>query len=102
HLVRERLVELERQWLPGRLPPAPRAFLAQRIAQGDLAAALLRQEALVMDAAGDQLSGLVAHPHLLRDDLAVALPVTIGHARGHRQDLPHARRRMDLPFLAPP
>src|SRR5438093_13558394 len=102
HRSRERLVELDRQRLPGGLTLLPGAFLARRIAQGDLAAGLLRQEALVMDAARDQVSGLVAHPHLLRDDLAIAPPVAIGHPRAAAQDLSNARRRMDLPFLTSP
>src|SRR5207245_3299804 len=48
HRFRERLVELDRQRLPGRLTLLPRAFLAPRIALADPAAGLLRQEALVM------------------------------------------------------
>src|SRR6266581_996369 len=95
HRFGERLVELDRQRLPGRLTLLPRAFLARRIAQGDLAAGLLRQEALVMDAARDQVSSLVAHPHLLRDDLTIAPPVAIGHPRAAAQNLSNARRRMD-------
>src|SRR6267142_1948937 len=102
HRFRERLVELDRQRLPGGLTLLPGAFLARRIAQGDLAAGLLRQEALVMDAARDQVSGLVSHPHLLRDDVTIAPPIAIGHPRAAAQDLSDARRRMDLPFLAPP
>src|SRR5437660_3427998 len=85
-----------------RLTLLPGAFLARRIAQGDLAAGLLRQEALVMDAARDQVSALVAQPHLLRDALAIAPPVAIGHPRAAAQNLSNARRRMDLPFLTPP
>ena len=55
-----------------------------------------------MDAARNQLSGLVAHPHLLGDDVAIAPPVAIGHPRAAAQDLPDARRGMDLPLLTPP
>src|SRR5437660_2677596 len=102
HRFGECLAELDRQRLPGELAPLPRAFLARRIAEGDPAAGLLRQEALVMDAARDQAPGLVSHPHLLRDDVAIAPPVAIGHPRAELQDLSHARRRMDLPFLTPP
>src|SRR5438093_1105815 len=102
HRFGEGLAKLERQRLPGKLVALLRAFLAGRIAQGDLAAGLLRQEALVMDAARDQVSGLVPHRHLLRDDLAIAPPVTIGHPRAAAQDLSNAGRRVDLPFLAPP
>src|SRR6059036_1865776 len=61
HRFGEGLAKLERQRLPGRLVALLRAFLAGRIAQGDLAAGLLRQEALVMDAARDQVSGLVPY-----------------------------------------
>src|SRR5262249_161422 len=67
HRFGERLVELDGQRLPGRLVSLPRALLVRRISQRDLAAGLLRQEALVMDAARDQVPGLVPHPHLLRD-----------------------------------
>src|SRR5437867_11086358 len=102
HRVGECLAELDRQRLPGGLAPLPRAFLARRSAQGDLAAGLLRQEALVMDAARDQAPVLVSHPHLLRDDVAIAPPVAIGHPRAELQDLSHARRRMDLPLLTSP
>src|SRR6267378_562066 len=102
HFRGECLAELDRQQLPGGLALLPRPFLARRIAQGDLAAGLLRQEALVMDAARDQVPGLVSHPHLLRDDLAIAPPVAIGHPRAAAQNLSHARRRMDLPFLTEP
>src|SRR5262249_52395418 len=102
HRFGERLAELDRQRLPGRLASAPRAFLARRISQGHLAAGLLRQEALVMDAARDQAPGLVAHPHLLRDDLAVASSIAIGHPRAASQNLSNACRRIDLPFLTPP
>src|SRR5512145_469803 len=56
HRFGERLAELERQGLPGRLVSLPCALLARRIAQGDLAPGLLRQEALVVDAARDQVS----------------------------------------------
>ena len=55
-----------------------------------------------MDAARDQAPGLVSHPHLLRDDVAIAPPVAIGHPRAATQDLSNARRRIDLPFLTPP
>src|SRR5207249_11377695 len=102
HRFGECLAELDGQRLPGGLAPLPRAFLARRIAEGDLAAGLLRQEALVMDAARDQMPGLVSHPHLLRDDVAIAPPVAIGHPRAELQDLSHARRRMDLPLLTSP
>jgi hypothetical protein len=54
HLVGECLAEFDRQRLPGGLAPLPRAFLARWVAQGDLAAGLLGQEALVMEAARDQ------------------------------------------------
>ena len=80
----------------------PRAFLARRVAQGDLAAGLLRQEALVMDAARDQVPGLVSHPHLLRDDVAIAPSIAISRSRAAAQDLSNARRRINLPFLTPP
>src|SRR5438309_11580168 len=102
HRFGKRLAELYRQRLPGGLVPLPRAVLARRIAQGDFAAGLLRQEALVMDAARDQVPGLVSHPHLLRDDLAIAPPLAIGHPRAAAQDLSNARRRMDLSFLRSP
>src|SRR5439155_1184277 len=72
HRVGECLAELDRQRVPGGLAPLLRAFLARRIAQGDLAAGLFGQEALVMDAARDQASGLVSHPRLLRDAVAIA------------------------------
>src|SRR5262245_52200130 len=55
-----------------------------------------------MDAARDQLAGLVSHPHLLRDDLAVAPAIPIGHSRAAAQPLPHPGRRVDLPLLTPP
>src|SRR4029434_3515152 len=72
------------------------------IARAAVSAGLLRHEALVMDAARDQLPGLVTHQHLLRDDVAVAPPVAVGHPRSAAQDLPDARRRIDLPLLTPP
>src|SRR5436309_7680534 len=102
HRFGKRLAELDRQRLPGGLVPLPRAVLARRIAQGDFAAGLLRQEALMMDATRNQVPGLVSHPHLQRDDDAIAPPVAIGHSRAAAQDLSNARRRMDLPFLTPP
>src|SRR6266850_223267 len=102
HRFGERLAELDRQRLPGRLLSLPRAFLARRISQRDLAAGLLRQEALMMDAARDQVPGLVPHPHLLRDDLAIAPSVAIGHPRAAAQNLSNACRPMDLPFLTEP
>jgi len=55
-----------------------------------------------MDAARDYLSGLVAHPHLLRDDVAIAPPVTIGYPRAAAQNLPHVRSGRRSPILAPP
>ena len=58
HRFGKGLAELERQRLPGRLVALLRAFLAGRIAQGDLAADLLRQEALVMDAAREWPIGI--------------------------------------------
>src|SRR2546428_12466862 len=102
HRAGECLVELDRQRLPRGLTRLPRAFLARRIAQGDLAAGLLRQEALVMDAARDQVPGLVSHPHLLRDDVAIASPVAIGHPGAAAQGLSNVRRSKHLPFLTPP
>src|SRR5262245_50664369 len=102
HLRGEGLAEFDRERLTGRLARLPRPFLAGRIAQGDLAAGLLGHEALMMDAAGDQVTGLVAHPHFLRDDVAVAPAVAIDDLRAAAQDLPDARRRVDLPFLPPP
>src|SRR5262249_12921264 len=102
HRFGERLVELDGQRLPGRLVSLPRALLVRRISQRDLAAGLLRQEALVMDAARDQVPGLVPHPHLLRDNLAIAPPVALGHPRAAAQNLSNARRRINLPFLTPP
>src|SRR5215813_12285675 len=72
HRLSERLVELHRQRLAGGLDACSGAFLARGIPERDVAAGLLRQKALVMDAARDELSGLVAHPHLLRDHVAIA------------------------------
>src|SRR5262245_30635744 len=102
HLRGKRLVQLDRQGLAGGLTRLPRSLLARGIAQADLASGLLRQEALMMHAARDQVAGLVAHPHFLRDDVAIAPAVAIGHARAALQDLADARRGVDLPFLAPP
>src|SRR2546425_2966505 len=102
HRFGERLAELDRQRLPGRVVSLPSAFLARRISQRDLAAGLLRQEALVMDAARDQTPGLVPHPHLLRDDLAITPSVAIGHPRAAAQNLSNTCRRIDLPLLTPP
>src|SRR5262249_11612436 len=63
---------------------------------------LLGHEALMMDAARDQVPGLVANPHFLGDDVAVAPAVAIDHPGAAAQDLADARWRMDLPFLTPP
>jgi len=55
-----------------------------------------------MDAARDQVPGLVSHPHLLRDDVAIAPSIAISYSRAPAQDLSNARRRINLPFLTPP
>src|SRR5439155_1949707 len=81
HLFGERLPKFDRQRLSGGLVRLSRAFLARRIAQRDRAIGLLRQEALVMDAARDRLPGLVSHPHFLRDDVAIAPAVSIHDPR---------------------
>src|SRR5262249_11063045 len=102
HLRRERLVQLDRQGLAGGFARLPGSLLARGIAQADLAPGLLRQKALMMHTSPDQVARPVAHPHFLRDDVAIAPAVAIGHPRAALQDLSDARRGVDLPFLAPP
>src|SRR5438552_12225350 len=58
HRFGEGLAKLERQRLPGRLVALLRAFLAGRIAQGDLAAASITRASWRSRPARDKVSGL--------------------------------------------